>query len=104
MSSSPFDLSYMFGHIVRGSPFLIVAIAGIALCMTRDSRPLRVRVAVGCALAIQFVAHLILPLFYGQPQAYTEIRRSTIALNGSFFHTQRMVLQYLRNAYLGVEP
>ena len=65
MSSSPFDLSYMFGHIVRGSPFLIVAIAGIALCMTRDSRPLRVRVAVGCALAIQFVAHLILPLFYG---------------------------------------
>ncbi len=36
--------------------------------------------------------------------AYAEIRRSTIALNGSFFHTQRMVLQYLRNAYLGVEP
>jgi starch phosphorylase len=48
--------------------------------------------------------HIILPLFYSQPQAYTEIRRSTIALNGSFFHTQRMVLQYLRNAYLGVEP
>jgi glycogen phosphorylase len=48
--------------------------------------------------------HVILPLFYGQPDAYTEIRRSTIALNGSFFHTQRMVLQYLRNAYLGVEP
>ena len=47
---------------------------------------------------------VILPLFYGQPDAYSEIRRSTIALNGSFFHTQRMVLQYLRNAYLGVEP
>ena len=47
---------------------------------------------------------LILPLFYNQPEAYAEIRRSTIALNGSFFHTQRMVLQYLRNAYLGVEP
>jgi starch phosphorylase len=48
--------------------------------------------------------HVILPLFYNQPDAYAEIRRSTIALNGSFFHTQRMVLQYLRNAYLGVEP
>jgi starch phosphorylase len=48
--------------------------------------------------------HQILPLYYGKPDAYTEIRRSTIALNGSFFHTQRMVLQYLRNAYLGVEP
>ena len=48
--------------------------------------------------------HAILPLFYGKPDAYTKIRRSTIALNGSFFHTQRMLLQYMRNAYLGVEP
>jgi glycogen phosphorylase len=47
---------------------------------------------------------VILPLFYGKPDAYTEIMRSVISLNGSFFHTQRMVLQYLRNAYLGVEP
>jgi glycogen phosphorylase len=48
--------------------------------------------------------HTILPLYYGKPDAYTEIRRSTIALNGSFFHSQRLVLQYLRNAYLGVDP
>jgi glycogen phosphorylase len=48
--------------------------------------------------------HVILPLFYGKSDAYTEIMRSVISLNGSFFHTQRMVLQYLRNAYLGVEP
>jgi glycogen phosphorylase len=46
---------------------------------------------------------VILPLYYKSPEAYTEVRRSAIALNGSFFHTQRMVLQYLRNAYLGVE-
>jgi starch phosphorylase len=48
--------------------------------------------------------HAIMPLYYGKPDAYTAIRRSTIALNGSFFHSQRMVLQYVRNAYLGVEP
>jgi starch phosphorylase len=48
--------------------------------------------------------HLILPLYYAKPAAYTEVRRSAIALNGSFFHTQRMVLQYVRNSYLGVEP
>jgi glucan phosphorylase len=48
--------------------------------------------------------HAVLPLFYGKPEAYSEIRRSAIALNGSFFHTQRMILQYVRNAYLGVEP
>ena len=43
-------------------------------------------------------------MFYKDPDAYAQVRRSTIALNGSFFHAQRMVLQYLRNAYLGVEP
>ncbi len=42
---------------------------------------------------------VILPLFYGLPFAYAEVMRSAIALNGSFFNTQRMVEQYLRNAY-----
>lgn len=46
---------------------------------------------------------VILPLFYQQPMAFAEVRRSAIALNGSFFNTQRMVFQYLRNAYFGVE-
>jgi glycogen phosphorylase len=41
----------------------------------------------------------IVPMFYGRPNRYTEIMRYTIALNGSFFNTQRMVLQYLTNAY-----
>lgn len=41
----------------------------------------------------------LLPMFYGRPDAYTAVRRSTIALNGSFFNTQRMVSQYLLNAY-----
>lgn len=42
---------------------------------------------------------VILPLFYGRPRGYDEVMRSTIALNGSFFNTQRMLSQYLRNAY-----
>jgi starch phosphorylase len=42
---------------------------------------------------------VILPLFYGLPLAYAEVMRSSIALNGSFFNTQRMVEQYVRNAY-----
>jgi starch phosphorylase len=46
----------------------------------------------------------ILPLYYNKPEAYTDVRRSAIALNASFFHSQRMLLQYVRNAYLGVEP
>ncbi|HEX3377661.1 MAG TPA: alpha-glucan family phosphorylase, partial [Candidatus Acidoferrales bacterium] len=41
----------------------------------------------------------IVPMFYGRPNRYTEIMRNTIALNGSFFNTQRMLLQYISNAY-----
>jgi len=35
-----------------------------------------------------------------RPTANTEVMRSAIALNGSFFNTQRMVQQYLANAYM----
>jgi glycogen phosphorylase len=41
----------------------------------------------------------ILPLYYGLPYAYAEVMRSAISINGSFFNTQRMVEQYVRNAY-----
>ena len=42
---------------------------------------------------------LILPMFYAHSNAYSEVMRSTIAINGSFFNTQRMVSQYVSNAY-----
>lgn len=43
---------------------------------------------------------VIVPMFYQQPRAYAEVMRSAIALNGSFFNAQRMMFQYLKNAYL----
>jgi len=46
---------------------------------------------------------IILPLYYGLPFAYAEVMRSAISLNGSFFNTQRMVEQYVRNAYFPEE-
>jgi len=42
---------------------------------------------------------VILPLYYRRPDDYTAVMRSAIALNASFFNTQRVVLQYVRNAY-----
>ena len=42
---------------------------------------------------------LILPMYYHQPQEYQRVMRSAIALNGAVFNTQRMVQQYVRNAY-----
>jgi starch phosphorylase len=41
----------------------------------------------------------ILPMYYLQPLAYAQVMRSAIALNGSFFNTQRMLSQYISNAY-----
>lgn len=41
----------------------------------------------------------ILPMFYHEREAFINVMAHCIALNGSFFNTQRMVLQYLLKAY-----
>ena len=41
----------------------------------------------------------IVPLFYRQPRDFAVVRRDAIALNGSFFSAQRMMQQYVTNAY-----
>src|SRR5271169_3428961 len=48
--------------------------------------------------------HTILPLFYSQPSAFAQIMRSTIAVNAYFFNTQRMLSQYVRDAYFLKSP
>jgi len=42
---------------------------------------------------------VILPMFYNDPDGFANVMRTSIALNGSFFNTQRMLLQYIFNAY-----
>ena len=43
--------------------------------------------------------YIIVPMYYGRPMTYAWIRRNAIALNGSFYNSQRMLSQYLKNAY-----
>jgi starch phosphorylase len=43
---------------------------------------------------------VIVPLFYGRPDEYAAVMRSSIALTGSFFNTHRMLEQYVAHAYL----
>ncbi|HEY7166352.1 MAG TPA: alpha-glucan family phosphorylase [Candidatus Binatia bacterium] len=45
------------------------------------------------------IESVILPLYYEEPEAFAKVMREAIALNGSFFNTQRMLMQYVRNAY-----
>lgn len=43
--------------------------------------------------------HAILPLFQNDISGYINVMRHAIALNGSFFNTQRMMQQYVLRAY-----
>jgi starch phosphorylase len=45
------------------------------------------------------LVHVILPLFYGDREGFISVMRHAIALNGSFFTTQRMLQQYVVKAY-----
>lgn len=43
---------------------------------------------------------VILPLYYSERHKFLEVMQHAIAINGSFFNTQRMVQQYITDAYL----
>jgi glycogen phosphorylase len=44
--------------------------------------------------------NVILPLYYNERGKFLEVMQHAIAINGSFFNTQRMVQQYITDAYL----
>ncbi len=46
------------------------------------------------------LSRVVIPCFYERPEEWGGMMRSAIALNGSFFNTQRMLAQYVRHAYL----
>jgi len=43
--------------------------------------------------------HVVLPLYYRDRARYLDVMRHALALNGSFFNTQRMMQQYVLRAY-----
>ncbi|MCK6501111.1 MAG: alpha-glucan family phosphorylase, partial [Nitrospira sp.] len=55
--------------------------------------------AVHAAALYDSLERRVLPLFYRDREGFIEVMKHTIAINGAFFNTQRMVGQYLRNAY-----
>jgi starch phosphorylase len=46
---------------------------------------------------------VIVPLYIEQPEKWARLMRNTLAFNGSYFNTNRMVKQYTRNAYYPVK-
>jgi starch phosphorylase len=59
----------------------------------------------GATALYEKLEHEIIPC-YGAPSSepYCRVRRSAIALNGSFFNTQRVMAQYALNAYIFTPP
>lgn len=45
------------------------------------------------------IEHVVMPLYYKDREGWLNVMRHAIALNGSFFNTQRMILQYVMKAY-----
>lgn len=45
----------------------------------------------------------VIPLYNSPPDRWARMMRTTVAFNASFFNTNRMVRQYLRNAYYPVK-
>jgi starch phosphorylase len=48
--------------------------------------------------------NVVMPLFYRDPLGYARVMRAATALNGSYFSAQRMMVQYVRNAYRPADP
>jgi starch phosphorylase len=57
------------------------------------------RAACDAASLYDKLEKIIVPLFYGNRDRFLDVMHHAIALNGSFFNTQRMVLQYVLKAY-----
>jgi starch phosphorylase len=45
--------------------------------------------------------HVIIPLFYGERERFIDVMVHSMAINGSFFNTHRMMQEYALNAYHG---
>jgi starch phosphorylase len=52
-----------------------------------------------CNALYDKLEQVVVPLYYGNREGWIEIMRHAIALNGSFFNTQRMLQQYVLKAY-----
>jgi len=55
--------------------------------------------AADAAEMYRVLREVVVPLYYRDPDGYAAVGRGAIALNGSFFSTQRMVTEYAEVAY-----
>ena len=59
------------------------------------------RTAQDAAALYDKLEKVVIPLYYGSREGFSDVMVHAIALNGSFFNTHRMVLEYVSKAYMG---
>lgn len=87
------SLSVLDGWWIEGH---VEGVTGWSVGESWDTKP---DPAAEVASLYDKLERIIVPLFYERHDAYAQVMRSAIALNGSFFNAQRMVTQYVENAY-----
>ncbi len=90
-SLSVLDGWWVEGHVEGVTGWAIGADDGIESPEDRD--------VLDAVSLYEKLEYAVVPTFYDRPLRFQEMRRSAIALNASFFNTQRMLLQYLYEAY-----
>jgi glycogen phosphorylase len=91
------SLSILDGWWVEGC---IEGVTGWAIGPLRQSGDERLDNAADAEFLYDKLEHVILPMFYNERHKFLSVMQHSIAINGSFFNTQRMVQQYITDAYL----
>ena len=91
------SLSILDGWWVEGC---IEGVTGWAIGPLRQSGDERLDNAADSEFLYDKLEHVILPMFYNERHKFLSVMQHSIAINGSFFNTQRMVQQYITDAYL----
>jgi glycogen phosphorylase len=91
------SLSILDGWWVEGC---IEGVTGWAIGPMRQSGDEAVDNSADAESLYDKLEHVIVPMYYNERHRYLSVMQHAIAINGSFFNTQRMVQQYVTDAYL----
>jgi starch phosphorylase len=90
------SLSVLDGWWIEGC---IEGVTGWAI--TNSEQPTKPAPATNSEADVLYskLENIIIPMYYHNRDEYIEIMRNAIAINGSFFNTERMISQYVTKAY-----
>ena len=90
------SLSVLDGWWIEG---LVEGTTGWAIGEEKRDQTGDISASRDAALLYEKLERVIFPMFYQDRDRFVEVMRHAIAVNGSYSNTQRMLQQYVLNAY-----